>query len=263
MIVSQFAILGLVLAAVISFSTPFVFYAFCRRRMVLPWRNIAIGAGIFVLFALVLESTMHWYILKHNPVTSTWLNHNVWGFAAYASFAAGLFEETGRLIAMRFLIKRTGDPGTAVAYGLGHGGIEAILLGALGQTIGVFMALMMNAGRLDAMLAKMLPAGAIAKLHDQFAHLDFATALAGGVERICALLIQIGLSLMVWQAVSRKDMRWFFAAILIHTAVDFPAALAQKGMVPVYAIEAYVGVIAAGLLVFFLVKLPRKIQASV
>src|SRR5512142_3190989 len=121
MLVSQGAIAGLAIAALISLSTPFIVYFFCRRRMALPGRNIAIGAGIFVLFALVLEGAMHWYVLMHNPVTSAWFRANSWGFIVYAAGAAALFEETGRYVAMRFFVKRVDDVGTAVSYGLGHG----------------------------------------------------------------------------------------------------------------------------------------------
>ena len=68
--VSQGTIAGLGIAALISLAAPFVAYRVCRGRMVLPGRNIAIGAGIFVLFALVLEGAMHWYVLLHNPATA-------------------------------------------------------------------------------------------------------------------------------------------------------------------------------------------------
>jgi uncharacterized membrane protein YhfC len=63
MIVSQHAIWGLALAALISFFAPFIVYAVCRKRMTLSFRNIAIGAAVFVLFVLVLEGAMHWYVL--------------------------------------------------------------------------------------------------------------------------------------------------------------------------------------------------------
>jgi uncharacterized membrane protein YhfC len=258
MIVSQTALLGLACAALISLLAPFLVYFVCRRRMVLSLRNVALGAGVLVLFALMLESAMHWYILKHNPVTSAWINGHAWGFVAYAAGAAALFEETGRFLAMRLFAKRTGDPGTAVAYGIGHGGIEAILIGALAQTSSLAMAVMLNLGRLDAMLAHRVPPAALVKLHASYAHLDFATALVGGMERVCALLIQIALSLLVWRAVSRKEARWFFAALAAHAGIDSLAAMFQKGMISLFFTESIVAVVGAVLLLFFLLMLPRR-----
>jgi uncharacterized membrane protein YhfC len=255
--VSPAALLGLTLAALMSLAAPFVFYAVCRRRMTLPLRNIAIGAGMFVLFALVLESALHWYVLKHNPATAAWFAANPYGFAAYAAFAAALFEETGRYLAMRLLVKRVDDPGTAVSYGIGHGSIESILVG-VSQAGAVVLARMLNMGTLNTLLANKLPAAAIAKIHDQLSGLDFPLALTGGVERICALLIQIALSLLVWRAVARKDLRWFWAAIFAHAGIDSLAALAQRGIVPMMVTESFVAAIGLGLLVFFLIKLPRR-----
>jgi uncharacterized membrane protein YhfC len=258
MIVSQTALLGLACAALISLSAPFLVYFVCRRRMVLSGRNIMLGAGVLVLFALVLESAMHWYILKHNPVTSAWLRAHSWGFVVYASGAAALFEETGRFLAMRLFVRRTGDPGTAVAYGIGHGGVESTLVGGLALTASLFMAVMLNLGRFDAILAHRIPPAALVKLHAFYAHLDFGTALVGGMERVCALLIQIALSLLVWRAVSRREARWFFLALAAHAGVDSLGAMYQKRMISLFLTESIAAAIGAVLLVFFLVKLPRR-----
>ena len=258
MSVSQGAILGLALAALISLATPFVIYFFCRRRMDLPLRNIAIGAGIFILFALVLESAMHLYFLKANPVTSAWLMHHTWGFMLYAAGAAAIFEETGRLIAFRFFAKRTGDAGTAVSYGIGHGGAESIIIGGLGQAQSIVFALLLNAGKLRSTLGAKLPPAAYAKIHDALIHLDFPTALIGGGERVAAILLQIALSLLVWRAVERKDWRWFAAALLLHAGMDSLAALYQHGALSLMVVEGIVFAVGAVLLVFFIVRLPPR-----
>ncbi|MGA7674089.1 MAG: YhfC family glutamic-type intramembrane protease [Rhizomicrobium sp.] len=255
MIVPQSALAGLACAALISLLTPFVVYAFCRRRMVLALRNIALGAFVFVLFAMVLEGALHWYVIKINPAIWGWLVNHAWAFAAYIAGAAALFEETGRFIAMRFFVKRTGDPGTAVAYALGHGGIESIIIGAVAQAGGLFMSIMLNMGKLDAMFAHKIPPATIAKL---YAHLDFTTALLGGAERVSALMLQIALSLLVWRAVSTGKARWFFAALALHAGVDSVAALFQKGQLSFFAVEGFVGAVGAVLLIFFLFNLPRK-----
>ena len=46
-------------------------------------------------------------------------------YALYGGLAAGLFEETGRLLAFRFILKPHTARITALSYGIGHGGIEA------------------------------------------------------------------------------------------------------------------------------------------
>ncbi len=258
MIIPQTALIGIASAALISFVAPFAVYFACSKRMILPARNILLGIVAFILFALVLEGAMHWYFLKLNPVTSAWLKSSTWGFVVYGAGAAALFEETGRFLAMRFFVKRTGDAGTAVAYGIGHGGAEALIVGALAQMQILTFAVMQNAGALDVILGKKVPPAALAKLHEALAHLNFMTALVGGIERISALLIQVALSLLVWRAVSRRQSRWFFAALAAHAGVDSVAALFQKGQVSLFATESFVAAVGVSLLIFFLIKLPRK-----
>lgn len=256
--VSNNAFLGLSIALAISLLSPVVVWAVARRRMTLAWRNIGLGAAIFFLFVLVLESLMHMYVLKLNPVSSAWLKANVWGFAAYAAGAAALFEETGRYLALRLFAKPSGDAGTAVAYGLGHGGLEAWLIGAFGQLQAMIMAVMLNAGTLQTLLGSKLQPEAYAKIYDKLAHLTFIEGLIGGIERFWALLFQIGFSFLVWRAVSRRKLGWLLAAIGAHAALDAVAALYQRGVVSLAATEAYVTVLGVVLLAVFLVRLPQK-----
>src|SRR3954453_12090483 len=122
--VSISVIAGLAFYAILPLLFCVAIVLLCRGRMTLSVRNIAIGAGVFFLFSQVLEKLMHAYVLSGNPVTASWLQLHPLGYALYGCLAAGLFEEVGRYLGMRFLVKDTGNPGTAVAYGLGHGGIE-------------------------------------------------------------------------------------------------------------------------------------------
>ena len=118
--------------------------------MTLAARNIWIGAGMFFLSALVLERLLHFYVLKANPDTAEFLKtHPMW-MAIYGCCAAALFEETGRYLGMRYFVRPTGNPGTAVAYGIGHGGLESIMVGSLGLLNAFVFALMVNAGTFDA-----------------------------------------------------------------------------------------------------------------
>ena len=41
----------------------------------------------------------------------------------------GIFEETGRYIFLNYLLKKNKDKNICISYGIGHGGIESILVG--------------------------------------------------------------------------------------------------------------------------------------
>ena len=89
--------------------------------------TILIGAGVFFVFALLLEPVLHQVVLKgpHGDA----IMGNTWYYALYGGLAAGLFEETGRFLGMKFLLKKEPDgPLPAVAYGVGHGGMEILMI---------------------------------------------------------------------------------------------------------------------------------------
>jgi uncharacterized membrane protein YhfC len=97
---------------------------------------------------------------------------------------------------------------------------------------------MINAGQTEVLFANVADdaaAGLQAQL-DQLQTLEAGSLLIGLWERFSALVLQIGLSILVWVAV-RKGGRWlwlFPAAIALHAFVDAGAVLLQKsvGMVP-------------------------------
>ncbi|HJW42043.1 MAG TPA: YhfC family glutamic-type intramembrane protease [Rhizomicrobium sp.] len=249
--VSQAALAGLALSFLVSLIAPFAVYFVLRRRMTLSWRNIAVGAGMFVLFALVLEQALHYFVLKANPATSAWMKTHVWAFAAYGALAAGVFEETGRYVGMRFLVRPTGNPGTATAYGLGHGGLETLLIGALAQLSAIAMALALNVGMLDAMLGTKLPPAAIAMVHNQLVHLTFPIAALGSLERLIALALQIALSVLVWRAVELRKAWLYLAAIVFHAGADTGAALLQAHFVTsVIVVEGWAFAVLIALVLF-------------
>ena len=97
---------------------------------------------------------------------------------------------------------------------------------------------LINSGQADILFSK-APEEAAAQLQaqlDQLQTIGAGTLMIGLWERISALILHLGLSMMVWVAV-RKGGKWmwlFPAAIALHAIVDAGAVLLQKsaGMVP-------------------------------
>jgi uncharacterized membrane protein YhfC len=258
--VSTSAILGLCVSILLALSWPFVAHRLCRRRMTISARNVIVGGVMFVLFALVLEGSMHAYLLAMNPATAAWFKEYKIAFAIYAALAAGLFEETGRFVGLRFLARRRDGLGTGVGYGIGHGGAESIIIGGLALLQFLVLAILINLGQFDTLLASKVPAATLEQLRDTLVHLTFLKALAGGVERGSALVFQVALSLLVWRAVERRSVGYFLAAVLLHAGFDFPAALLQAGLIHLgmWQIEAGYGAAAALIFVYLMVRRPPK-----
>jgi uncharacterized membrane protein YhfC len=259
--VSNGALLGLGISIVLALAWPFVAYWLVRGRMVISARNILIGGVLFILFALVLESSLHAYLLVKNPVTAAWFKDHKIAFAIYAALAAGLFEETARYLGLSYLARRKDGLGAGVAYGIGHGGAESIALGALGTLQFVVLAILLNMGQFDTVLGSKLPAATLAQVRESLTQLTFLGALPGGIERATAMVLQMALSLLVWRAVERRSLAYFLAAVLCHFGFDFPAALIQAKLIhlSVWQIEAGYGALAALIFVYLMSRRPPKI----
>jgi len=119
-----------------------------------------------------------------------------------------------------FLKKKARPFKSAIGLGVGHGGIESILLGILGTGTTLASVLFYNAG---AQLTKGTDTQQIQYVLaqiQQFWTTPWHFGLLPGVERVIALSIQIVLSIMVWKAIVDRQWLWFVVAILYHTFVN-------------------------------------------
>ncbi|MBO4624036.1 MAG: YhfC family intramembrane metalloprotease [Bacteroidales bacterium] len=239
-------LISMALAALLGIAVPVVLAWWLVRKYHIRWQTILIGAATFIVFALVLEPILHKVVLQ-GPY-GVQMMANVWYYALYGGLAAGLFEETGRFLSMKFLMKR--EPSTAlpgVGYGTGHGGIEMLIIFGISMISNLTVAAMINSGQADVLTAK-VPEEQLAQVQAQFAALqglNAGTIAIGFWERISALVLQLGLSMMVWTAV-RRGGKWlwlFPAAILLHALVDALAVILSKS-VDMVAVEVVICALA-------------------
>lgn len=223
--VSTATTVGLGVSALVVLSLPVAAYLICRGRMELRARNILVGAGCFLFFSVVLESLASRYILVVNPQTVSWFETHRLAHAFYLALAAGVFEETGRFCGLSFLVRQ--EDGAGVAYGIGHGGIEAILLVGFRFAVLLLVALLVNQGRLNAISGGHFPPAVLAQLEQ----MTWVRPLEGTLERTSVFVVQIALSLIVWRAVRMKRPLLFVVAILAHTALDAPSAMLRVRLI--------------------------------
>lgn len=238
--------------AVLGIAVPVCLAVWLVRKYRARLSTILIGAGTFIVFALVLESIMHQLVLKgpNGPA----IMGNTLLFAVYGGLAAGVFEETGRFLSMKFLLKK--EPSTAlpgIAYGIGHGGAEMLIIFGITMISNLVVSALINAGLSGILFAK-VPEDAAAQLQAQLNQLQTVgagTLLIGLWERISALVLHLGLSMLVWVAV-RKGGKWlwlFPAAVALHAIVDAGVVMLQKsvGMVPLELIVSAEAVAVAAI----------------
>ena len=196
------------------------------RRFGTSWRNWFTGASMFTvsLIRIPLNTYMTQIILA-----GTFTHWTPSLIVLLPSLTAGIFEETARYIGFKLLIKDD-TYGKGLTYGAGHGGIESILLVGL-SVLSVGVILLTN--------PEALP-------QDQLA-LILATPvympLVGVYERIMAMIVQVGLSIVVLESIRRSDKRYLVAAIGLHTLLNYLAVsvlsygvVVSEMMVTVFAI---------------------------
>jgi len=268
---STMVIFGCMIAAGIILPTLFAFIWVKKTKQ--PATTIIIGAAIFFFFAVVLETLPKLVLLQaSNPIGAA-ITSNVWLFSATAALLAGIFEETGRFIAFRYLLKNRNDRLTAISYGIGHGGFEAMYLLAVGGIQNIVYVTLIRTGGFDAIIAEvaeklpqMLPQ--VEAIPAAIAAVNASTLALSLVERCAAVCIHIACSIIMFKAVKLPGkLRLWPVAILLHASVDMFAAFYQAGVIEnVYALEAGIVVWGVCMLIFCVrriySRLPENIAAA-
>ena len=132
-------------------------------------------------------------------------------------------------------------------FGAGWGGIESIIVGVLAAT-GIINVYLYQSGLIETMIppdqmeanAEAIAAGA-AQI-EALVNAPAYTWLLGAVERIFAITLHISLSILVLQAVVRKNFLWVVVAIFWHALVNAVAVFGSlQGWDPLL-IEVGVGI---------------------
>ena len=200
-----------------------VWYA--RKKYKINFAVLGLGAVAFFASSQVLEKIVHLLVLHpQKDGTVPLMTGNPLLYVIYGICMAALFEETARLIFFKWLEKkRTLEDSDALAYGLGHGGLELLYLG-MGSLISLLILFsLLESSNPD--LANLLPQNT----------LETVQSLSGwqvyllGVERVLALVMQIGLSFWVYQAIRQKKWIYLVAAYGLHALFDLAPSLSQVG----------------------------------
>ncbi|MCX7569291.1 YhfC family glutamic-type intramembrane protease [Tumebacillus sp. DT12] len=233
-----------ILAILISVAFPVALILYFRRRGGLSWKAVAFGALVWFLFSQVLEKGLHLYMFQFNGTTAEWLKQPLF-YALYGGLAAGIFEEVGRYVAFRYWLKDRRERLDGISFGIGHGGLEAILIAlTLGVSNLVYMNLL-NAGTFDTTLGSQVPAETVAQIKSSLLDSSPLLHLLGGFERIAALFLHIAFSLIVLLGVRSGRISYLFCAILLHAGVDIVAAYATAAKWNLYLLEAILFVFGA------------------
>ena len=266
--------LGVLLAVIIPIAIALIWKFWKHEK----FTTILVGAATFVLFALILEKTIQNALVFPTTMglpdhaASQFINARPILWALVLGLFPGVFEETGRFMAFKTVLRNRRNGETSISYGIGHGGIEVILVLGINYIVYIVYAVMINTGTFQGIIDQVAEQApfqeeAIRALADQLAVFSFADIGAGMFERVFAFLFHVGASILVFYAARDKGRLWLYPlAILLHTALDSLAGLNMAKVVQLSAPALEAMVVAFGLLTFlgayFLLYKKDKIAAD-
>ena len=241
---ASYAGIGIMIAG--GFILPVVICIWWLLKKKEKFTTVLIGAATWFVFAVLLEAIPKY--LLFNPSTS--LGKTIVGNAALytviGALMAGIFEETGRFVAFKTLLRKRTNKETGISHGIGHGGFEAIFLLAVTGIQYITYASMINSGAFQTVVDIASAAGAdvssLETLPSQIMAITPMNGVLSVVERAFAILLHIGLSILVFNAVRRSKIGYYFLAVLLHALYDVPAALYQTGILNIYIVEVMLAI---------------------
>ncbi|MBO4559596.1 MAG: YhfC family intramembrane metalloprotease [Lachnospiraceae bacterium] len=253
----------LVLGAILMIAVPLAVAIIWTKKKNERFTTVLVGAATFLIFAIILEKPIQNALVF--PTTMGLSEHAISRFlnarpvllALVLGLFPGVFEETGRLVAFKTVLRKRKNRETSISHGIGHGCFEVMFILGVTYITYIAYALMINAGTYGAVIEQAMavnPASAesgiaAAKQIAEFSAADLGVAV---FERIFAVLFHIGGSMLVFYAAKDKKKFWLYPlAVLAHTAIDFSAGLVYLGIwnPPAWVLEGIVVVIGSA--VFF------------
>ncbi|MBP5210718.1 MAG: YhfC family intramembrane metalloprotease [Bacteroidales bacterium] len=231
----------IVIDILIGLAIPACLYLYLRKKGA-KTKNFWIGVLVMLLFAFVLESIVNALV---SPLLFPGGLINIWKYAILGGLFAGLFEETGRFLAFKTVLRKSAStPKDALMYGAGHGGFEVFVILALTMIGNLFLSILVNHGATD-LLTKSLQGEALSNIQDAFYLLcttESSQYLVPVIERISAIIAQLAFSVIVWKAATSAKYIWLYPlAIVLHLILDAAAIICNSQFhLPILAIEAIV-----------------------
>ena len=244
-VIGKSSIPALIMTIILMIAIPVIFFVYWRRkhkeRTNISW--LIAGAVGFIVSARVLELGVHYVCIIANNPFSQFINRNTAAFVLYGITMAGVFEECGRYIVLKTIMKKNRTRENAILYGIGHGGIEilAVILPAILQYLAV--AILFSAGDVENALRTLniteQTAAAALPSVQAAASFDYTIMAMNVIERLLAMSLHIGLTVIVYYGVITGRKVCLPLSIILHMLMDTFPALYQRGVVQLWTVEIW------------------------
>lgn len=200
---------------------------YAKKKYQINLAILGLGAVAFFVSSQILEKLVHVLVLHPQKDGSiALLQDHPLLYILYGLAMAAFFEETARLIFFKWLEKKRNlEKSDALAYGLGHGGLELIFLGVT-SLLNLYIVLSAVQTQ-DPKILQLLSE----KMLETIQSLSIWQIYLLAFERILALGFQLLLTVWVYQGVRQKNWVYLLAAYGLHAVFDLVPSLAQVGWI--------------------------------
>lgn len=210
------------------------------------------GAFAFAMAELVIRMPLLYYILPQFDWYKALL-HAAWpaniAYILLFSISAALVQEPARFIAFS-VMKQRREFTDGLSFGIGHAGIDVLLMVGVTSFFNLLMAIMINS-------TSTIPPESI----KVFLDVPALYFLLDGVEKIFIMAMQIALSLFMLKSfAAHKKVLYLVAAIVLHGTAVLAVSIAQA-MAGRLA-SAGVLMVVAVLSVLYIIRQARQWQRS-
>jgi ABC-2 type transport system permease protein len=198
---------------------PVVFAVLLRRKYRVPWLLFVVGSLTFIgsqVVHLPLNNLLA--DLGLLPETGTMSGPPLWRTALILGLTAGLCEELARAIGY-WLLPRYRRFEDGVMMGIGHGGIEAMIVGGVFVAATVTALLPMQGVDLETLELTVEQAAILRKQLEIFTTSPLL-AVTPLIERFIAICAHVIFSLLVWRTFVKRNVLYLLIAIAYHAALD-------------------------------------------
>ncbi len=256
--VSTASLLFMVLSLLLIFLFPISLAVYMYKKHRISLKALFIGAAVFIVFQLLTRIPLL-SVLSSQPWYQPLAQNLLFSAVIIGGLTAGLFEEVGRYLGFRFTLKNELSWKNGIAFGIGHGGIEAIVLIGLTYINNIVWSIMINNGTFDSAIAPQIGV----EMANHLKHLLIATPptdfLLAGLERVFAVTSHIAFSLIVLYGVMKRKSIYVLYAILLHTALNAPAVIIIANGFSTWVAELYLFIFAVTAAIF-IVKSKRLFE---
>ena len=237
--ISGAVIVVLLIQFLFSMAVPVTAIYIWHKKTDAAFTPFVVGAIAFFVFVMIAEQLIHGLVLGVSARMAEFILTRPWLYALYGSLLAGLFEETARLLMYRTFMKKNIAREHAVSYGLGHGGMECVMMLGAGAISNFAISMMFNTLGAEAFIAQYAPESAAAMVEAvaQINNIDVTATVLTFAERLSVMVLQVELSILMFAAVRMNKIWMYPLAIGLHMVADFFMGLYEAGSINIWIFE--------------------------